>query len=263
MKDMTWWYKLFFSMFFCISVSPNMNAQDTLVLNDGTELLVKLLEIRDDEILYKTAENMAGPTYTTNRAKVFMAIYKDGKREIFSNKISPSTNSQSQDGIEKVASQAKAIISDENFEVRLIQTLTTPDKKKKAMVISADIEAYVRGKLFTKMGLYTTQAIDIKNSGTSTISIGVNSEKLNIFLWEKYENYAGKGYRWELPAHFFSSEASSCLIKFYKQKAGNKEILGFGGLSYTSFNLKDCSTLENKLLSVALIWLKTNFGKNN
>jgi uncharacterized protein YfaS (alpha-2-macroglobulin family) len=233
-------------------------AQDTLILNNGEEMYIKVIEVGENAISYKKQQNLNGPIYSTDISKIFMAVYKNGKRETFS-KQNPTSTSNASGALDE--DKVKAVINDNNFEVHLISTKAVPDKKNKHIIITADIDAYAGGKFFTKMSLLTTQAKDIKNSGASTISINIISEKLQTFLWEKYENYAGKGYRWDLPAHFFSLDTSSCSIKFYTQKSGNKEILGFGGLSYTVLNLKNCASLENKLLSVALVWLETNFSK--
>jgi hypothetical protein len=237
-------------------------AQDTLVLNDGTEMYVKVLEIGDNTVSYKKTENITGPTYTTDLSKIFMAIYKGGKRESFTkDNNTPTSANQLKDGNAKDNATAKAVIHDKIFEVRLTGTHTEPDNKNKFITISAGVDAYVNGKVFTAMVLVTQKAVKQQVQGATTITITAISEKLQQLLWEKYESYSGKGYRWDLPPGFFSMDSSSCSIRFYQQKTGNKEILGFGGLSFTSLGLRDCSSLENKLLSVALVWLETNFGK--
>ncbi|MGN6401166.1 MAG: hypothetical protein ACTHMD_11975 [Flavisolibacter sp.] len=235
-------------------------AQDTLVLNDGTEMYVKVLEIKESTLSYKKTENITGPTYETDLGKIFMAIYKGGKRESFIKSDTSASEKQLNAGNATDHPKAIAVIFDKNFEVRLTAIHTEPDKKNKFLTISAAVDAYVNGKLFTSMALATRRALKPQGEGATTITVAV-SEKLQKLLWEKYESYSGKGYRWDLPPGFFSMDAAACSIRFYQQKNGNKEILGFGGLSYTSMGLKDCSSLENKLLSVALLWLETNFGK--
>ncbi len=233
-------------------------AQDTLILNDGSELYVHVIEVGEKTISYKKQENLNGPMYSTDISKIFMAAYKNGNRETFNKRDNDATPILPMP-IEE--NNTKAKISNHNFEVHLVSTRTVANKKNKEVNVEADIAAYTGGRLFIKISLSTTLPKDLQSPLPATVYITTPTEKIQNFLWEKYESYSGKGCRWELPPHFFSLESSSCSIKFYTQKPGNKEILGFGGISYTVIDLKDCSSLENKLLSVALIWLQTNFGK--
>jgi hypothetical protein len=244
-----------------------VRSQDTLILADGSEVYVKVLEIDEEKISYKKSDNLNGPQYSMDISKVFMAIYKGGKRETFQ-----TSNTASKEGIEKKADSIATaqVLIDGNFKVRLIEAKTIPDKKGKATIVSAVVEAFRNDQLFTSLSVYAYQRKDIALDyakvnggyfGNSSISVSVNSEKLKNVLFQKYENESGKGYGWALPPGFFSGGTSSCSVAFLEQKSGNKEVLGFGGITSTKLDLQNCSSVENKLLSVVLVWLETNFVK--
>lgn len=86
----------------CI-VALSATAQDVMLLADGQSIECKVLEITANEISYKRADNLTGPTYTIPRAKVFVITYESGQREIINDlsKVSmPETISEeAQDSI--------------------------------------------------------------------------------------------------------------------------------------------------------------------
>lgn len=56
---------------------------DILIFKDGTELRVKLEEIRPLELKYRECEVIDGPLYTVEKSKVFMVKYANGTKEVF------------------------------------------------------------------------------------------------------------------------------------------------------------------------------------
>jgi len=243
---------------------PFLKAQDTLVLNDGSEFYIKLLEVGENTLTYKKSDNINGPTYTMDLSKAFLVVYKNGEREIFhTNEYTPTSEKQQNE-----TGSTKAILYDNNFEVRLLSTHSIPVSKNKYIRVIAEVEVYTNGQLFSMISIFANQRKDIsldfsdpKESylSKSYITISVLNEKIKNVLFQKYEKTAGKGYGWALPPKFFTLEPSGCCVAFLEQKNGNSEILGLGGITSTKLNLQDCSSLENKLLSVALLWLETNF----
>ena len=49
-------------------------GQDVIIMKDGDEIEAKVTEILKDNIKYKRASNLTGPTYTIEKAKVFMIM---------------------------------------------------------------------------------------------------------------------------------------------------------------------------------------------
>ena len=55
---------------------------DIIILKDGQELKVKVLEIGPNEIRYKMCGNLTGPTYSKNKSEVFMIKYPNGTKDV-------------------------------------------------------------------------------------------------------------------------------------------------------------------------------------
>jgi hypothetical protein len=68
-----------------IGMSTNLIfAQDVIVQQNGDEIQSKIIEITIDIIKYKEYGFQDGPTRNINISEVFMIIYENGKREVFS-----------------------------------------------------------------------------------------------------------------------------------------------------------------------------------
>ena len=75
---------------FCfLLVNSASNAQDLLILKDGSDIQVKVLEVLVDEIKYKKFSNIDGPTYTMEKDFVFMIKYANGEKDLFGNSPKP------------------------------------------------------------------------------------------------------------------------------------------------------------------------------
>ncbi len=64
-------------------------SQDIIVKNDKSEIKSKILEITEELIKYKKFEMPDGPTYSINKADVFMLLYANGTKEYIENKVIP------------------------------------------------------------------------------------------------------------------------------------------------------------------------------
>ena len=56
---------------------------DNLILKNGDELIVKVLEIGTATIKYKKCNNLEGPIYTIDKSTVFMIKYANGTKDVF------------------------------------------------------------------------------------------------------------------------------------------------------------------------------------
>ena len=69
-----------------IVVSQALQAQDTIIFNNGDELRVKVTEVSDSEIKYQLWSNKSGPTYVKKLSDVFLVKYKGGGKEVYGKK---------------------------------------------------------------------------------------------------------------------------------------------------------------------------------
>ena len=64
-------------------VSLTAFAQDIIICRNGDEISSKVLKISKTEIEYKKWSNQDGPTYTLEKAEVFMVKYQNGEKDVF------------------------------------------------------------------------------------------------------------------------------------------------------------------------------------
>ena len=74
---------------FCalMSLCGNAFAQDIIHTIDGRSIEAKVLEINDDDILYKTFDNLDGPNYRMSVSRVASIVFQNGTERAFA----PST----------------------------------------------------------------------------------------------------------------------------------------------------------------------------
>lgn len=259
--------RIFIFLLFIFYGGVLLHSQDTLVMNDGSELAVKVLEIGEGQISYTKTSQPNGPKYTISLGKVFMAIYKGGKREIFSSK--PEDVPVSPHASDETGGTAMQL-TDGPFRIALVEAKPQQGKEKDHILVTAKADCFVNNQFFSRLDISMGQWKDAPKDYTSPnaayynknyIVILPGEERLRKILFEKYESERGTGFGWALPPDFFSRIASPCTVAFLEQKTGNKEALGFGGIRSSKLTLKDCTSLEKKLLSVCLLWMNKNFGK--
>ena len=67
---------------------------DNIILQDGTEISAKVLEITPDLVKYKKCTNLEGPIVSIYKSKILMIRYIDGSKDIFkANEFVNSTSS--------------------------------------------------------------------------------------------------------------------------------------------------------------------------
>jgi hypothetical protein len=76
--------KKIFLIILCVVGAFNFSdAQDVLIMNNGTEMKVKVQELTVNEVKFKKWENIDGPLYTLLKNDVFMIKYENGTKDTF------------------------------------------------------------------------------------------------------------------------------------------------------------------------------------
>lgn len=71
-------------------------AQDTLYTISGQKIPAKVIEINQNEIKYKKANNIDGPTYVVDKTDVALIEYKNGTKELYGNGQTTDINSNNE-----------------------------------------------------------------------------------------------------------------------------------------------------------------------
>jgi hypothetical protein len=121
--------KQLFFLFSIILITPCAYSQDILVLRNGDEVEVKVLEIKLSEIKYKKLNNLDGPIYTEEKINVFMIKYENGAKDVFNHDTQTKTDRIKADvkidtmrlavGISKNISRKRSYISEGDFILHL------------------------------------------------------------------------------------------------------------------------------------------------
>ncbi|MBA2611348.1 MAG: hypothetical protein H0U95_05200 [Bacteroidetes bacterium] len=60
-----------------------INAQDKILLKNGDELKVKVLEINETQVKFKNEDNLSGPTRIVSKEEIFSISYPNGVKDVF------------------------------------------------------------------------------------------------------------------------------------------------------------------------------------
>jgi hypothetical protein len=84
--------KLFILLFLLAGSVPAF-TQDEITFRSGEILKAKIIEIGSEDITYKKAENISGPSYSVKKDKVFMIKYENGTKDLFGSdtQVTPAT----------------------------------------------------------------------------------------------------------------------------------------------------------------------------
>ena len=66
-------------------------AQDKIITKKGETIAAKVLEISTDEVKYKKADNLKGPTYIAQKAELQAIEYENGAKEVYSTTTAPKS----------------------------------------------------------------------------------------------------------------------------------------------------------------------------
>ncbi len=248
--------------------------QDTLVLKDGTESLVKIIEIERNIIKYKKHALPDGPLYNIEAEKVFMIFYKGGVRELIKTNFIPLIiSAKTNIAAGKATSTITDFIRDEEngWELKLLEQTMATNKNKKWLEYSALINVYKNNSYLTEIRVSCNQHLKKRSPGEridksflykSFIVFAVRAAKpLENLLYEKYENYGGKGLGWGVGWDFLKQGAGSCSVKHFYTNAEVVDIKF--KTDQIEYKLQDCSSIEKRVLSAAIRWLNTNLMNNS
>ena len=70
-------------LLFNLFLSTIIVAQDTIITNDNTKIIAKVLEVSQNTVKYNKFNNNEGPTYIINVSEIREIIYKNGEKDIF------------------------------------------------------------------------------------------------------------------------------------------------------------------------------------
>lgn len=82
-----------------LCLSSLIYAQDVIVLNDGSSIISKVVEVGSTDVKYKKWSNLEGPTYTLKITEILSVNYQNGEKESFSTKKNDLENNDIINGI--------------------------------------------------------------------------------------------------------------------------------------------------------------------
>ena len=84
--------KTILTIFALMITTLTMKAQDIITLKNGTEIKGVITEISPDQVKFKKTAD--GPIYTLAKADVFMIVYENGRKEVFSAETATAPTTQ-------------------------------------------------------------------------------------------------------------------------------------------------------------------------
>lgn len=192
-------------------VSLSAFAQDIIICRNGDEISSKVLKISKTEIEYKKWSNQDGPTYTLEKAEVFMVKYQNGEKDVF--KEEPATQA-----VPTSNQTAQAAITNEQNSPESDETvLATPAANNAELIAQYNTtpEYVLLGKK------QTIKASDIQGTlGVTTSSI-LSTDDIEISFAKVEETYQGSHYQGN-PYIGGHSVGETTNIKGYYQGIKNK-----------------------------------------
>ena len=82
-----------------LCLSSLIYAQDVIVLNDGSSIISKVLEVGSTDVKYKKWSNLEGPTYAVPKTEILSINYQNGEKDSFKQvaNMNPQSNMQIRD----------------------------------------------------------------------------------------------------------------------------------------------------------------------
>ena len=84
--------KTIFTIFAFLLATLTIKAQDIITLKNGTEIKGAITEISPEQVKFKKTAD--GPIYTLAKADVFMIVYENGRKEVFSAETTTAPTTQ-------------------------------------------------------------------------------------------------------------------------------------------------------------------------
>lgn len=162
-------------------VSLSAFAQDIIICRNGDEISSKVLKISKTEIEYKKWANQDGPTYTLEKAEVFMIKYQNGEKDVFKEEPAaqavPTSNQTAQ----------AAITNEQNSSESDELILATPAANNAELIAqynNATPEYVLRGKNQNKKAGYIQGTLGVTaTSILSTDELEISFTKVDDDSW--------------------------------------------------------------------------------
>lgn len=126
---------------------------DFIMLYDKSEIEAIIIEISEDNIKYRKANNASGPLYSIKKSNVYMIVYSNGEREKFES-VSPQNTDKPRTGVPPSLPTSNATIQNSSKQKSLANT---------ANVETAAIETDSVGDVFDNGVGIADIGIDVTN----------------------------------------------------------------------------------------------------
>ncbi len=152
---------LLLPLFLFLLGSSLLWAQDSVILKNGTEIQVKVLEVSSAQIKYKKQENPDGPLYTYSIKDVLLIKYANGTKDVFGSQSSsvttalPEPNSPRIETVEQL--RYRRGFCSGQFVSPQGNRLSGAETRQLLSATPAALDYYQRGKAL-RMGSYLTSA---------------------------------------------------------------------------------------------------------
>lgn len=84
-------------------IAFGVQGKQILTLTNGEELEVEIISIGTGEVTYKKSSNPDGPSYSTDKSKIFFILFDDGTKEIITPLESVQDNAEVNNGVPNVS----------------------------------------------------------------------------------------------------------------------------------------------------------------
>ena len=126
----------------CLMTMAGVQAQDIIVLNDGTAILSKVEEVGETAIKYRKYSNMEGPVYSVSKESVQSITYQNGEKENYTLLNGDSITNPSLTGSSVVVRNTTTALTMDNI-MRIeqqIEKLETSGRRRKVWGMICAIE---------------------------------------------------------------------------------------------------------------------------
>lgn len=107
-----------------LCLSSLIYAQDVIVLNDGSSIFSKVLEIDASQVKYRKYSNLDGPIYTMNITEILSIKYQNGEVENFADR---NLQIRQQESFMSVSSAPTALAINEANKLRKAELLLSAE----------------------------------------------------------------------------------------------------------------------------------------
>jgi hypothetical protein len=148
-------------------------SQDLMILRDGNELKVKILQVGTEDISYKRFDNMQGPTYSVKNWEIFKIKFENGSEESFIQYTKPGDNTSSM--VDLFPKKKKPT----NFKAKGFLNITTlnfgMDNYKYVHISYYGYVESEQTRTMTRIGVTTINGYQFGKSFSSGLGIGIGS----------------------------------------------------------------------------------------